>query len=138
MSRKYLKTRLSGLISAAVLIVGAGGCGIIPEEESYPAAPYFVNEEPADYKTAVCLRGDVILTTVLDLRTMPKQKVNLSVDVSDEHFDSFFVSHKEAIAFKEISFKPRQAGVNSVNIPKIIKIGCKALGDVRRFRKEMC
>ena len=97
MSRKYLKTRLSGLISAAVLIVGAGGCGIIPEEESYPAAPYFVNEEPADYKTAVCLRGDVILTTVLDLRTMPKQKVNLSVDVSDEHFDSFFVSTGDTV-----------------------------------------
>ena len=50
---------------------------------------------------------------------------------------ALFASHKEAIDFKEISFKPRQAGINSVNIPKIIKIGWKALGDFRRFRKEM-
>ena len=50
---------------------------------------------------------------------------------------TFFARYKEPIAFKEISFKPRQAGVNSVNLPKIIKIGWKSLGDFAKFKKEM-
>ena len=48
-----------------------------------------------------------------------------------------FVRHQEKVLFQEISFRPRQAGTNSINIPKIIKIGCRALGDFRRFRKKM-
>ena len=50
---------------------------------------------------------------------------------------TFFAHYKENITFKEISFKPRQAGVNSINIPRIINIGWKALGDFRKFKKEM-
>ena len=50
---------------------------------------------------------------------------------------TYFAHYKEKMTFKEISFKPRQAGVNSVNIPRIIKIGCKALGDFWKFKKEM-
>lgn len=50
---------------------------------------------------------------------------------------TYFVYYKETVDFREISFKPRQAGVNSVNIPIIIKIGWKALGDFRRFKKDM-
>ncbi len=50
---------------------------------------------------------------------------------------TFFAHYKESICFKEISFKPRQAGVNSVNIPRIVKIGWNALGDFRKFKKDM-
>lgn len=50
---------------------------------------------------------------------------------------TYFAYYKEKLCFKEITFKPRQAGVNSVNIPKIVKIGWKALGDFRRLKKEM-
>ncbi|MCR5203676.1 MAG: glycosyltransferase family 2 protein [Lachnospiraceae bacterium] len=50
---------------------------------------------------------------------------------------TFFSYYKERTLFKEISFKPRRAGKNSVNIPRIIKIGFKALGDFRRFKKGM-
>ena len=50
---------------------------------------------------------------------------------------TYFAHYKEKISFKEISFKPRTAGVNSVNIPRIIKIGWKALGDFRRLKKGM-
>ena len=50
---------------------------------------------------------------------------------------TFFVHYNEKTKFNEISFKPRTAGVNSVNIPRIIKIGWKALGDFRKFKKEM-
>jgi hypothetical protein len=50
---------------------------------------------------------------------------------------TFYAYYKERMLFREISFKPRRAGVNSVNIPKIVKIGWKALGDFRAFRKQM-
>ena len=50
---------------------------------------------------------------------------------------TFFAKYNEPIDFKEISFKPRQAGVNSVNIPRIVKIGWKALGDFKSFKKDM-
>lgn len=52
-------------------------------------------------------------------------------------FTTFFSYYGEKITFKQITFKPRQAGVNSINIPRIIKIGWKALGDFRTFKREM-
>jgi len=50
---------------------------------------------------------------------------------------TYFAYYEEKMTFREISFKPRTAGVNSVNIPRIVKIGWKALGDFRRLKKGM-
>lgn len=50
---------------------------------------------------------------------------------------TYFAHYKEKLTFKEISFKPRQAGTNSINIPKIVKIGWQALSDFAAFRKDM-
>ena len=50
---------------------------------------------------------------------------------------TYFTYYKDKIKFEEISFKPRQGGVNSINIPRIIKIGWNALGDFWKFRKDM-
>ncbi len=50
---------------------------------------------------------------------------------------TYFVYYREKVAFREISFKPRQGGVNSIDIPKIFKIGVRALGDFHTFKKDM-
>ncbi len=50
---------------------------------------------------------------------------------------AYFSYYQEKLAFRRISFRPRQGGKNSINIMKIIKIGWKALGDFRRFKGEM-
>lgn len=50
---------------------------------------------------------------------------------------TFFSYYHEKCKFVSISFKPRQGGVNSINIPKIVKIGWQALGDFREFKQEM-
>ena len=50
---------------------------------------------------------------------------------------TYFAFYNEKICFKEITFKPRQAGTNSINIPRIIKIGWNALGDFAGFKKGM-
>lgn len=50
---------------------------------------------------------------------------------------TWFAYYGEKIVFKEVSFKPRQAGVNSINIPKIVKIGWQALKYFKKFKQEM-
>lgn len=50
---------------------------------------------------------------------------------------TYFVFFKEKTSFREITFRSRQGGKNTVNLFKIIKIGWKALGDFRRLKKEM-
>jgi glycosyltransferase involved in cell wall biosynthesis len=50
---------------------------------------------------------------------------------------TYYAYYKEKMIFRKISFKPRRAGVNSINIPRIVKIGWKALGDFRKLKMEM-
>lgn len=47
------------------------------------------------------------------------------------------VKWKYRIAWYEITFKPRQGGVNSINMKRIFKIGWKALGDFRKINREL-
>lgn len=50
---------------------------------------------------------------------------------------TYFSHYGEKMCFREVSFKSRQGGVNSINIPKIVKIGWKALGDFKKLKKGM-
>lgn len=50
---------------------------------------------------------------------------------------TYFVYYHENVCFHEITFIPRQGGLNSINAKKIVKIGWNALGDFRSFRKDM-
>ena len=50
---------------------------------------------------------------------------------------AWFAHEKERITFREITFRPRQGGTNSINIRRILGIGRQALKDFRRFRKDM-
>lgn len=50
---------------------------------------------------------------------------------------TYFSYYGENITFKEISFKPRQAGKNSINIAKIVKIGWEALKDFYQLKQKM-
>jgi glycosyltransferase involved in cell wall biosynthesis len=52
-------------------------------------------------------------------------------------FTMYFVHYGEKLEFREITFKPRKAGTNSVNFKKIFKIGWKALGDFKMFKRGM-
>lgn len=50
---------------------------------------------------------------------------------------TWFAYYHDRLLFKPISFKPRQGGVNSINIPRIVKIGFHALGDFHQFKKSL-
>lgn len=47
------------------------------------------------------------------------------------------VKKEEKIAWYPITFRPRQGGVNSINLKRIIKIGWKALGDLKHINKNL-
>lgn len=47
------------------------------------------------------------------------------------------IKNKEDVEFKKITFRPRQGGVNSINLKKITKIGLQAVKDFRTIKKSM-
>lgn len=64
-------------------------------------------------------------------------KMPSDYDLPNIMMTTYFNYYNEKHAFKVISFKPRVAGENSVNIPKIIKTGWKALGNFHKLKKDM-
>ena len=50
---------------------------------------------------------------------------------------TYFAYFHENITFRDITFRPRQGGKNSINIRKIFRIGLRALKDFAKFRRDM-
>lgn len=47
-----------------------------------------------------------------------------------------FLKEKERVLFLPVTFRPRQGGVNSINLPKITRIGIQAVRDFRMIKKS--
>ena len=48
-----------------------------------------------------------------------------------------FTRHLRKIKYIPITFRPRQAGVNSINIPRIFKVGKQSLKDFKELNKKI-
>ena len=48
-----------------------------------------------------------------------------------------FTKKKRRVKYIPITFRPRQGGVNSINLPRIFRIGRQALTDFRRLNREL-
>ena len=77
-------------------------------------------------------------------RLMQKDKLKAIMDVIPSDYflcnvaiSAIAVKWKYKIKFYEITFKPRQGGVNSINMKRIFKIGWKALGDFRKINANL-
>ena len=77
-------------------------------------------------------------------RLMKTNKVNKYLYKLDKDYNlpnimitTYFVYYNENVLFQTITFKPRQGGKNSINIPRIIQIGWKALHDFHKLKKDM-
>ena len=75
---------------------------------------------------------------------MQKDKLKAIMDVIPSDYflcnvaiSAIAVKWKYKIKFYEITFKPRQGGVNSINMKRIFKIGWKALGDFRKINANL-
>lgn len=76
---------------------------------------------------------------LMDAKTVAKYlpKLDKDYNLPNIMMTTYFSYYKEEMTFREITFRPRQGGKNSINIKKIIKIGWKALKDFRRLKKAM-
>lgn len=77
-------------------------------------------------------------------RLMRSEMVKKYIDRLPDDYDipniimtAYFAKNNENILFKDVTFAPRVAGENSINLKKIFKVGVKALKDFFHFRKDM-
>lgn len=64
-------------------------------------------------------------------------KVPKGFNLSNVMLTVLFMDSKEKVKFIPITFRPRQGGVNSINLPKITKIGLQAVKDFRTIKRNM-
>lgn len=64
-------------------------------------------------------------------------KVPDNFNLSNVLLTLLFVYNKEDVKFIPITFRPRQGGVNSINMKKIFKIGLKAVRDFKDIKKVL-
>ena len=62
------------------------------------------------------------------------QRIPDTYNLTNVMLTVFFVKHQHKVEFVPVHFGQRQAGINSINIPKIIKIGLFAIEDFQRFQ----
>ena len=77
-------------------------------------------------------------------RLMPKKllqkyivKVPENFNLSNVMLTVLFLRGKENVQFIPITFRPRQGGVNSINLKRITKIGIQAVKDFRTIKKNL-
>ncbi len=64
-------------------------------------------------------------------------KLDPGYNIPNIMITAYFTYYNERICFEKITFKARQAGGNSVDLSKMIKIGVKAMKDFKELRKRM-
>lgn len=64
-------------------------------------------------------------------------KMPFDYNIPNIMLTTYFIYCHERTEFREITFKARQGGINSINIWKIIKAGWKALHDFSQFKKDL-
>jgi len=71
--------------------------------------------------------------------TLSKMLINIPEkhNLSNVLLTVLYHKNKKKIMYYPITFRPRQGGVNSINIRKIIKIGWKAVRDFMSLRKSL-
>ncbi len=77
-------------------------------------------------------------------RLMEARKLNENLKYIPKDFNLsnvilsvIYTKKKDKVKFVPISFKPRQGGINSINLKKIFKIGVQALKDFRKINKSL-
>lgn len=77
-------------------------------------------------------------------RLMTHDVLEKYLPIIPEHFNLsnvmltvLLIKNKENVEFKHITFRPRQGGINSINLKKITKIGIQAVKDFWRIKKEL-
>ena len=65
------------------------------------------------------------------------KKIPKDFNLSNVMLTVLLLDNKQNVEFRPITFRPRQGGVNSINLKKISKIGIQAVKDFREIKKQM-
>lgn len=65
------------------------------------------------------------------------QFIPADFNLSNVMLSVIYARRRQNVRYIPITFRPRQGGVNSINIPKIIRIGWNALRDFRKIDRSM-
>ena len=113
------------------VVILAGGFGTrISDESQYRPKPM------------VELGGMPILWHIMKLYAAQTLRENIRLipegfNLSNVILAVVYTKKKMRILYIPITFQPRQGGVNSINLPKICKIGAKALSDFRKINRSI-
>lgn len=91
---------------------------------------FMFHEWVTDANTPFRLMERVKLKRVMEM--IPQDYFLCNVAIS-----AIAVKWRYKIRFQNITFKPRQGGVNSINMKRILKIGWKAIGDFRKINANI-
>jgi len=87
--------------------------------------------------------GEIVKDPNTPFRLMNTKKLNPILKLIPDNFflsnvviSMFIVKRKEKHFWLPISFKPRQGGVNSINLKRIFKIGYKAIADFNTIKQK--
>ena len=64
-------------------------------------------------------------------------KIPEHFNLSNVMLTVLLINNKENVVFKDITFRPRQGGINSINLMKITKIGIQAIKDFNKIKKTI-
>jgi hypothetical protein len=88
--------------------------------------------------------GSMVPDANAPFRLMKASVVEKYLPVMPEDFNlpnavlaACFKRFNEKVTYRVISFRPRQGGVNSINMKKIFKIGWKAIGDFKKINANL-
>lgn len=83
-----------------------------------------------DANTPYRLMSNPILSKYID-------KIPNDFNLSNVMLTVLLLDNKENVKFIPITFRPRQGGVNSINLKRITKIGIQAIKDFKEIKKGM-
>lgn len=74
------------------------GCGIMPEEEEFPAAPVIRTYEAAEYEQVAVMRGDMILTKKVKCTYASAKQEKYSFSLGGMYIDKVYVSEGQQVS----------------------------------------
>lgn len=91
-----------------------------------------------------CIFGEWVKDANTPFRLMKAEKLEKIINIIPHDFflcnvaiSAIAVKWKYNIGWHDITFRPRQGGVNSINMKKIINIGWKALSDFKKINNKL-
>jgi len=82
---------------AVVLSTMLTGCGLFPEEETFPVAPTVQSYEVQEHTLTTVLRGDLVVTDTVRCDYVPVKKENLSFGLEGEYIENVYVSQGQQV-----------------------------------------